>query len=350
LADFAAFQRCFGPEPDALCRIAFDCNDADGEIHLDDYAVFYARFIGESAPPCAMVFVPGGDFNMGDTFDEGLSSEQPVHTVHLSPYYIDAYEVTNEQYAAALNWAYTQGGLIRVAGGVVYKAGSGTSYPYCDTYEDDSDSRIHFSGGTFTVTSGKGDHPMVEVSWYGAAAYANWRSGMEGRTASYSTSRWECDFAADGYRLPTEAEWEYAARGGEHDPYYRFPWGDTVDGSMANYMDSGDPYESGFHPWTTPVGYYDGGQTPPGADMVNGYGLYDMAGNVWEWCNDWYSSTYYSSSPGSNPTGPVGGSHRVIRGGSWDYAEDNLRCAHREHYYSDYRYGRNGFRLALDSD
>ena len=138
---------------------------------------------------------------------------------------------------------------------------------------------------------------MVEVSWYGSAAYGNWRSTQDGRDPSYNLSTWECNFDANGYRLPTEAEWEYAARGGEHDPYYRYPWGDTIDGSMANYRESGDPYETGPYPWTTPVGHYDGNQTPPGVDMGNGYGLYDVAGNVYERCNDWYSSTYYGSSP-----------------------------------------------------
>ena len=81
---------------------------------------------------------------------------------------------------------------------------------------------------------------------------------------------------------------------------------------MANYYPSGDPYETGAEPWTTPVGYYDGGQTPAGTDMANGYGLYDVVGNVWEWCNDWYDESYYSTSPENNPKGPASGSYRVV--------------------------------------
>ena len=110
-------------------------------------------------------------------------------------------------------------------------------------------------------------------------------------------------------------------------------------------MNSGDPYEIGSHPWTTPVGYYDGNQIPPGVDMANGYGLYDMAGNVWEWCNDRYDENYYSSSPYDNPTGPATGTQRVLRGGSWNYASYALCCATRDRYGISGRGSYYGFRL-----
>ena len=144
--------------------------------------------------------------------------------------------------------------------------------------------------------------------------------------------------------------WEYAARGGNHDPYRKYPWGDAIDGSNANYLGSGDPYEPGPSPDTTPVGYYDGNQVPAGSDMVNGYGLYDVAGNVYEWCNDWYGSSYYGSSPYDNPTGPASDTYRVLRGGSWNKDAVILRCASRVTDSPDLRSSNNGFRLALDSD
>jgi formylglycine-generating enzyme required for sulfatase activity len=194
------------------------------------------------------------------------------------------------------------------------------------------------------------DDPMVEVSWYGSASYCNWRSGEEGYESCYDINDpcWPCDFSNHGYRLATEAEWEYAARGGQHSPYYRYPWGDSIDDSMANYSSSGDPYESGGYPYTSPVGYYDGGQTPTGIDMANGYGLYDVVGNVFEWCNDWYGS--YSSSPETNPTGPASGSNRILRGGSWAGTWLGCRVARRTNYGPDIRDYNLGFRIVLKTE
>ena len=136
---------------------------------------------------------------------------------------------------------------------------------------------------------------------------------------------------------------------GEQSPYYRYPWGDSIDGSMANYWDSGDPCETGDYPWTSPVGYYDGGQIPAGVDMANGYGLYDTAGNVREWCNDWYDSGYYSSSPTNNPAGPANcpSGHRVLRGSSWNIGDNNCRVAYRDDDDPDFRYDDIGFRVCV---
>ena len=331
-----------------------------------------------------MVLVPGGEFMMGCHTEPCYSWQLPVHAVYVDAFYTDIYEVNNRQYCDYLNLAYRRG-LIRVINGVVHRAGG--IEPYFDTSTSNIDSRIHLSdplevpawlegmpGGSggaaqfmgkakktfqenagpwndirFTVTEGKQDHPVVLVSWYGAAAYANWRSERDGRTPCYDLTTWECDFNANGYRLPTDAEWEFAARGGEHDPYYKWPWGDTCDGSMANYHNSGDPYE-GDLPETTPVGYFDGSHWPPGSNMANGYGLYDMAGNIWEICNDWMDVDYYSSSPYDNPQGPASGTDRVFRSGGWTNNSSGMRCATRGAYAPDGRLNNSGIRLVLDAD
>gem|GEM_PF-930337 len=291
-----------------------EANDGEGAL-LDNVMYSFPEPV-----EVELVLIPGGEFEMGDHHD-GMG-DAPVHAVYVDSFYMSRHEITNQQYCDFLNSALSEG-LIEVRSNIVYAAPGGTD-PYCNTQEADPDSRISFSSSTFTVVTGKENHPMVEVSWYGAAAYCNYYD----------------------YRLPTEAEWEYAARGGEYNPYYRHPWGDNVDGSKANYVSSGDPFDNG----TTPVGYYDGSQIPSGTDMANGYGLYDMAGNVWEWCNDWYSSTYYSSSPPNNPTGPTSGTYRVVRGGCWLYVAVNCRLALRGLGTAGRPYQECGFRVARNAD
>lgn len=336
------------------------------------------QFTTEAQVPPGMVLIPAGEFMMGNCMNpsEGFPAEQPVHAVYVNAFYMNLYEVTNQQYCDALNWAWAQGNLITVAGGVVYQYGSGTSY--CDTTTSYLYSGITWNGSSFGVVSGKENHPMVMVTWYGAAAYCNWRSAMQGKPLCYDLSTWTCNFGS-GYRLPTEAEWEKAARGGT--PGHRFPWSDqdTIQHARCNYYSYWNggvpvyPYDtnptSGYHPcwgvgsypYTSPVGFFDGSlrykadfnwpgsptsyQTASGA---NGYGLYDMAGNVWEWCNDWSSSSYYSSSPYNNPTGPTSGTYRVLRGGGWLINALRCRVASRSDNLPGYRYDDGGFRLVLD--
>ena len=336
------------------CDALLADTDCDGSINSLDIDPFVQCLTG-GCPPCPteMVLIPAGEFMMGDSFDEGGADELPVHDVYLDSYYIDTYEVTNDQYCTYLNSAYGQG-LIHLSGGIVYKAG-GTSYPYCDTYSYDDDSRIHWDAvdEEFWITSGKEGHPMEYVNWYGAVAYSNWRSDQDGRTPCYDLDTWECNFSANGYRLPTEAEWEKAAgwdpvqerhfRFGEHTDGCGY---DCLDGHRANYGESGDPFETGDSPWTTPVGYYDGtnhgGYQTENAQSY--YGCYDMSGNVWEWCHDWYDSGYYSSSPYDNPTGPVSGACRVWRGNGWGYDPSTCRAANR-HWYGPFGRGHAlGFR------
>ncbi len=351
LDDYVFWATCLSG-PDAASRI--ECEDADfdedGDVDLADFAGFQ-RVFGDFVIPTIMVRVPADEFQMGDTFAEGESTEQPVHGVHIDAFAMDMVEVTNQQYAKALNWALKEGNLIAVAkNGVVYQYGSGAGYPYCDTTTSSSESHITWDGSTFGVVSGKETCPMVLVSWYGAVAYANWRSAMEGKLLCYDLSTWECDWG-EGYRLPTEAEWEKAARGGTSG--HRFPWSDTdtIQHARANYFSSsGYSYDTsptrGFHPmFMTGV--------PPYTSFVtyfapNGCGLYDMAGNVWEWCNDWYSPTYYSDSPYDDPLGPASGTWRVVRGGSWIDVAFAQRCARRGYAQPADRTYYAGFRLVLD--
>lgn len=304
----------------------------DDAYFIDHIAMFRMEQVDDGSLPSDMVLIPGGQFLMGDESGAGDLDEVPRHTVRLDSLFMDRYVVTNQQYADGLNWALSHG-LIYVSGGVVY--GSGNNVNYCDTATAPYGNQITWNGTLFGVVPDKVKLPMVRVSWYGAAAYANWRSQMEGRSPCYDTSNWSCNFLSGGYRLPTEAEWEYAARGGLR--YAKYPWGTDINGSNANYLKSEDPHEGGSYPWTTPVDYY----------APNGYGMYDMAGNVLQWTNDWYDAVYYSASPSVNPRGPVTGSGHVSRGGSWVHREGDLRCANRSVDVWLGRYDGIGFRLAF---
>jgi formylglycine-generating enzyme required for sulfatase activity len=172
---------------------------------------------------------------------------------------------------------------------------------------------------------------------------------MHGRPLNYDLSNWTCNWGT-GYRLPTEAEWERAARGGVEG--HRFPWSDvdTIDFSRANYYSAASP----FYDLVTTQGYhpdFDGGgypyTSPVGQFAPNGFGLFGMAGNAWEWCNDFYDALYYVTSPSQNPRGPLVGTNRVLRGGSWGSVALNLRCAYRSNGVSTFCGMLNGFRLVV---
>jgi uncharacterized protein (TIGR03437 family) len=282
--------------------------------------------------------LPGGEYEMGDHYGysdpQHPSDEIPLHKVWIDPLMVGTYHITNRQYAAFLNSAYSLG-LIEVRGGMVY--GKGRSDPYCDTNQSVPYASIGWNGATFTVNDNRANHPAVGVRWFGAAAYCNWLSQQQGLEPVYDTSTWTYDLTGHGFRLPTEAEWEYAGRGGQYSPYYNFPWGNEMDSGIANWPDRSNPYQTGDYPWTTPVGFFDGHLRNkadfgwPGGQSTfqtkggsNGWGLFDMAGNVWQWINDWYGRDYYSASPYKNPPGPNAGSpqpdglqYRGMRGGSW---------------------------------
>jgi formylglycine-generating enzyme required for sulfatase activity len=260
-----------------------------------------------------MMLMPARSFTMGSDRGEGDEDEEPKHHPFVSAFYIDMFEVTNAQYAHALSWAAARGNTFWTGTNVVQSRSNWT--PYLEL--SNVDCRICRAGSVFVAESGYENHPVVEVSWYGAAAYCNWCSLMEGLTPCYDANTWKCDFSANGYRLPTEAEWERAARGSRDDRTY--PWGyDAPDCERANcWQDTTGGCVGG----TAPVGSYPSGCSP--------YGLYDMAGNVWEWCNDWYDSSYYWKSPKRDPRGPRRGDHRVLRGGSWYFHRSFIRCANR---------------------
>ena len=226
------------------------------------------RGAGEQAQPRApQVLVPGGTFTMGNDPGTGNRDEWPAHRPQLSPFLIDRREVTNDQYQRCVD----RGGCTPPA-----SAASKTRRRY------HGEARF-------------GRHPVIQVSWYQASEY--------------------CRFA--GGRLPTEAEWEKAARGDKD--RRRYPWGDRrPDCSLANFGGA-----DGCGGDTAAVGGRPAGRSPYGAD--------DMAGNVWEWVGDWYDPGYYRGSPARDPKGPRWGSFKVMRGGCFDTAPDGLRVSCRNH-------------------
>jgi formylglycine-generating enzyme len=327
----------------------------DPNTEADNLSLLASQWLTGNRLPADMVLIPAGTFQMGNSkANEGNSDELPVHSVTLDSFVMGRYEITNGQYCTFLNTPYPA--QLKVWNHLVYASNdTENNFPYFYLFFSTSVepySQIEFSNTTFfvrTKNSREMTHdPVVYVTWYGAVAYCNWRSQQEGKEICYDLSIWTCDFTKNGYRLPTEAEWEYAARGGLEGS--RFPWGDTIAHSQANYPSFGSAsYDvsttHGFHPtWndglcplTSPVGSFP----------ANAFGLCDMAGNVWEMCQDWYSRSYYSSSPQTNPTGPETSDWRVIRGGSFGADANGCRVSRRLSVYPFSWFDHMGFRVVL---
>jgi serine/threonine-protein kinase len=252
-----------------------------------------------------MVHVPAGDFEMGST--EAGSHAEPVHTVWLRAFWIDRTEVTNAQFASFLN---AEGN--KTEGGVTLLD------------QHDEDCLIEEVDGEYRPKDGYADHPVIEVSWFGAAAYCDW----------------------SGARLPTEAEWEYAARGPGNRTY---PWGHDFDCERGNFDDETEvdsyvvPGGAGCDGYarTAPVGSF--------ADGASWCGAEDLAGNVWEWVADRFHKAYYSRSPSENPTGPSRGDFRGVRGGSWRFYPGLAQSAVRVGLAPGVTYDNLGFRCAAGS-
>ena len=246
-----------------------------------------------------MVLVEPGNFQMGSA--DGPSDERPAHAVRLTrPFYIAKYEVTFEEYDR-----------------------------FCNDTVGHKKPKEEW---------GRGKQPVMGVDWNDALAYCNWLSEKEGLTPCYTGKGIliQCDFSAKGYRLPTEAEWEYAARGGNKSRGFKYAGSNNAD-EVAWYANT------------------SGGQTQPaGQKQPNELGLFDMSGNSYEWCWDFYDGKYYAASPASDPTGPLSppkqapdprGPNRVRRSGNWRESSDSVRVTGRSADFAGYP-GENGFRLA----
>jgi eukaryotic-like serine/threonine-protein kinase len=229
-----------------------------------------------------MALIPAGPFKMGS--DQGDGDERPVHTVTLNAFLMDKYEATNADYAGC------------VAAGKCLMP----------TDEDSKTRKGYYADKQYA------NYPVINVSWEEANTYCKWH--------------------IDGGRLPTEAEWERAARGGAEGKQY--PWGDTLPVCTTG-AENGAQFNSCNPQDTIMVGSF----------APNKYGLYDMAGNVWEWTTDWYEAIYYQNSPGQNPSGPQSSNQNVhvVRGGSWLVNSDYLRVADRFGLLPDYRANNLGF-------
>jgi formylglycine-generating enzyme required for sulfatase activity len=241
-----------------------------------------------------LVEVQGGTFIMGNDYSIN-QDESPEHKVTLNSFYIGKYEVTFEEF---------------------------DRFCISTGWEKPNDAML-----------GRGNNPVMNISWESAIMYCNWLSRMEGLDRCYNIKRDSlatsvtCNWSANGYRLPTEAEWEFAAKGGNLSKGYAFSGSNNPDEVAWYFSNSG------------------GRPHPVGSKKSNELGIHDMSGNVREWCWDLYDKDYYRNSPQDNPTGPTTGVRRVFRGGAWNFKLDFLRLTAREFMGPAKNYGNVGFRV-----
>jgi formylglycine-generating enzyme required for sulfatase activity len=298
------------PEDELLIRIKGTCETEMGRPEAKATVMKWLKMTPQNHPergrmlallaktqaaqeaPLEWVTVPAGEFVMGaaETDTQATPDEKPQHKVYLDAFLIGKYEVTNAQYHAFVK-------------ATAHRLPENCCDPKYNIWRGD------------VMMDGVGDLPMINVSWDDAAAFCNWAGG----------------------RLPTEAEWEKAARGSDG---RMFPWGNEApSGNRANY--SFDPISI----WDGPASLakkdqYEYGRSP--------YGVYEMSGNVWEWTQDWYDENYYKNSPAKNPVGPLTGEARVMRGASWRNTADMLRASNRNKHAPTERRVYIGFRCAKD--
>ena len=276
-----------------------------------------------------MIYIPAGEFEMGSSFFESVvltngrlflfPDQRPKHTVYLDAFWIDQTEVTVEMFRK----------FIEATGYKTSAEKEGWGKPWAEGPEESEWPKtegVDWLHPQNPESIAQDDHPVVQVSWEDAMAYCRWVGG----------------------RLPTEAQWEKAARGTDG---RRFPWGDEFNGTYLNYGDQRCPverwrdtdYDDGYA-YTSPVGSYPEGASP--------YGVLDMAGNVWDWTYDWYDEDYYENSPNRNPMGPESGRVRSMRGGAWYDGEPEgwVNCVVRHQNPSNDRYEDVGFRCVLPAD
>ncbi len=341
LANMTPIPTTVFANPDVRLRVWFNDGVNASQLLTPDQriaAVGYAMVAGGLAPgvtipasavatppPPGMVLIPAGAFTMGNTVaaDTDITNAAPVSTT-VSAFYMDVNAVTLSQWQSVYYWATS-------------------------------------NGYSFAAGAGKGpNHPVQTLNWYDVVKWCNARSELAGKTPVYYTNdaqttiyktgdvnvtNAQAKWTANGYRLPTEAEWEKAARGGLSGQ--RLPWGNTISQNLANYWGNTGSYSydlgpdgynpignDGTSPYTSPVGTF----------APNGYGLYDMAGNVFEWCWDWYGTPYAG---GTDPKGAPVGSFRVLRGGSWTTYAGGARCALRRYGGPGIAGGNSGFRAVL---